>query len=79
MQTALAPLIRVAWAEDPSIAVELVTRFPYPRVQREVRWLLINFPQKAISEPEGLPILLGGSLPNDVSFQLKVSDIAGSL
>ncbi|KAK1708972.1 phosphatidylinositol 3 [Colletotrichum lupini] len=71
IETALAPLIRVAWAEDPSIAIELVTRFPYPRVQREVRWLLINFPQKAISEPEGLPILLGGSLPNDVSFQLK--------
>ncbi|KAF6814556.1 phosphatidylinositol 3-kinase 3 [Colletotrichum sojae] len=71
IEASLSPLIRVAWAEDPSIAIELVTRFPYPRIQREVRWLLINFPQKAISEPEGLPILLGGSLPHDVSFQLK--------
>ncbi|OLN95846.1 Phosphatidylinositol 4-kinase STT4 [Colletotrichum chlorophyti] len=71
IEAALSPLIRVAWAEDPSIAIELVTRFPYPRVQRDVRWLLINFPQKAVSEPEGLPILLGGTLPSDVSFQLK--------
>ncbi|TDZ22058.1 Phosphatidylinositol 4-kinase STT4 [Colletotrichum orbiculare MAFF 240422] len=71
VEASLSPLIRVAWAEDPSVAIELVTRFPYPRIQREVRWLLINFPQKAISEPEALPILLGGSLPTDVSFQLK--------
>ncbi|KAJ0361735.1 hypothetical protein COL154_006672 [Colletotrichum chrysophilum] len=71
IETSLTPLIKVAWAEDPAIAIELVTRFPYPRIQREVRWLLINFPQKAISESEGLPILLGGSLPSDVNFQLK--------
>jgi phosphatidylinositol 4-kinase len=65
--------VRTAWAEDPSLAIELATRFPYPRIQKEVRWLLLNLPGKAISEPEALPVLLGGYLPDDVSFQLKVN------
>ncbi|KAB5580782.1 hypothetical protein GE09DRAFT_1183023 [Coniochaeta sp. 2T2.1] len=67
----LAPLVRTAWAESPSLAIELTNRFQYPRIQKEVRWLLLNFPDKAINEPEALAVLLGGSLPEDVSFQLK--------
>ncbi|EON96933.1 putative phosphatidylinositol 4-kinase protein [Phaeoacremonium minimum UCRPA7] len=43
----------------------------FPRIHKEVRWLLLNFPSKAIDEPEALTVLLGGSLPADVSFQLK--------
>jgi phosphatidylinositol 4-kinase len=31
----------------------------------------LKYPDKTIKEPEALPILLGGSLPSDVSFQLK--------
>jgi phosphatidylinositol 4-kinase len=54
------------------LAVHLASRFPYPRVQKEVRWLLLNFPAKAAREPEALPILIDGALPDDVSFQLKV-------
>ncbi|RBQ95636.1 hypothetical protein VDGD_08800 [Verticillium dahliae] len=71
LENSLVPLVRTAWAEDPSIAIELVSRFQIPRLHQEVRWLLLNFPAKAVSEPEALPILLGGTLPNDVSFQLK--------
>lgn len=71
IETTLAPLVRTAWAENPSLAIHLVTRFPYPRIVKEVRWLLLNFPAKAVAEPEALPVLYDGSLPEDVSFQLK--------
>ncbi|KAI0012168.1 hypothetical protein F4779DRAFT_569677 [Xylariaceae sp. FL0662B] len=71
LEATLKPLIRVAWAESPSLAIELAGRFPIPSVHNDVRWLLLNFPAKAISEPEALPILLGGELPHDVGFQLK--------
>jgi phosphatidylinositol 4-kinase len=54
------------------LAVHLASRFPYPRVQKEVRWLLLNFPAKAAGEPEAIPVLINGALPDDVSFQLKV-------
>ncbi|KAK4245632.1 hypothetical protein C7999DRAFT_42852 [Corynascus novoguineensis] len=67
----IQPLVRTAWAESPSLAVHLASRFPYPRVQREIRWLLLNFPTKAVAEPEAIPILIDGALPDDVSFQLK--------
>jgi hypothetical protein len=49
-----------------------MTRFHSPRIHRDVRWLLLNFPAKALCDPQALPILLGDSLPDDVSFQLKV-------
>lgn len=71
-QAALKPLIRVAWAECPSLAIELVSRFTMPSVHQEVRWLLLNFPAKALCDSEALCILFGGELPQDVRFQLKV-------
>ncbi len=71
-QAALKPLIRVAWTESPSLAVELVSRFNMPSVHQEVRWLLLNFPAKALCDAEALSILFGGELPQDVRFQLKV-------
>ncbi|CZR50731.1 related to phosphatidylinositol-4-kinase [Phialocephala subalpina] len=64
-------LVRTAWAENPSLAIQLISRFSFPRLLKEIRWLLLNFPDKALSEPEALPVLLGETLPNDVSFQLK--------
>jgi len=70
-QAAIQPLVRTAWAESPSLAVHLTSRFPYPRIHKEVRWLLLNFTAKAAMEPEALPVLIDGSLPGDVSFQLK--------
>jgi phosphatidylinositol 4-kinase A len=58
--------------ESPSLAIQLSRRFHSPRLTSDVRWLLLNFPEKAIGEPEALEVLLGPSLPTDVSFQLKV-------
>ncbi|KAI1326204.1 phosphatidylinositol 3 [Xylariaceae sp. FL0255] len=71
LEAALKPLIRVAWNESPSLAIELASRFTMPSVHQEVRWLLLNFPAKALGDPEALPILFGGELPQDVRFQLK--------
>jgi len=59
--------------EAPSIAIELATRFPFPRLHAQIRWLLLNVPGKAIDEPGAVSLLLGGMLPDDVNFlQLKV-------
>ncbi|KAI1277059.1 phosphatidylinositol 3 [Xylaria sp. FL0933] len=71
LEAALKPLIRAAWAESPSLAIELVSRFNMPSVHQEVRWLILNFPAKALREAEALSILFGGELPQDVRFQLK--------
>ncbi|KAI1338583.1 phosphatidylinositol 3 [Xylariaceae sp. FL0016] len=71
LEVTLKPLIRVAWNESPSLAIELASRFSIPSVHSDVRWLLLNFPAKAVSDPEALPILLGSELPSDVRFQLK--------
>ncbi|ORY66037.1 uncharacterized protein BCR38DRAFT_366240 [Pseudomassariella vexata] len=71
LEIQLQPLVRTAWAESPSLAIELVSRFSFQSVFSEVRWLLLNFTAKAIDEPDTLPILLEGDLPNDVRGQLK--------
>lgn len=71
-ETVLIGLVRTAWAESPSLAVELTARFhSMSRLRNEVRSLLLNFPDKALEDPEALQLLLGGNLPSDVSFQLK--------
>ncbi|KAF4122500.1 phosphatidylinositol 4-kinase A [Geosmithia morbida] len=72
MEAALAPLVRTAWALDPAIAVELVTRFQSARLHKDVRFLLMTMPEKAISLPEALPIIFaGGQLPSDATPMLK--------
>lgn len=70
-ESALLPLVKTAWQQDPSIAIELATRFQFPRLHREVRQLLLSFPEQAVSDPEALPLLFGGHLPDDVNVQLK--------
>jgi len=65
----------MAWSESPSLAIELVNRFSMASVHQEVRWLLLNFPARAISNADALPILFGGELPSDVRFQLKVRSL----
>ncbi|KAL8950214.1 MAG: hypothetical protein Q9222_003743 [Ikaeria aurantiellina] len=64
--------LNVAWAEDPSLAIHLATRFQSLRLTTEVRRLLLLHPERAVAEPDALQILLGPSLPNDVNTQLKV-------
>jgi phosphatidylinositol 4-kinase A len=62
---------KTAWTEDPALAIQLVTRWPSEQIRKDVRFLLSNFPQKALSEPNAVDLLLGDDLPSDVSFQLK--------
>lgn len=70
----IIPLIKVAWSESASLAVQLALRSHSQRVQAEVRWQLVTFPEKALDESDALQILLGSSMPGDISHQLKVSD-----
>lgn len=69
----LSPFIRTAWKESASLAIQLALRSHSPRVQAEVRSLLVKYPERALDEPEALQLLLGNTLPADVSTQLKVS------
>ncbi|KAK2593385.1 Phosphatidylinositol 4-kinase stt4 [Conoideocrella luteorostrata] len=71
IESALLPLVKTAWQQDPSIAIELTTRFQFPRLHRDVRQLLLSSPDKAVSDPEALPLIFGGHLPDDVNSQLK--------
>lgn len=70
-------LLRLAWNEHPGLAVQLSTRFPSAKLKNDVRWLMLNFPEKAIDEPEGLELMFGTNLPTDVSSQLKASSTFG--
>ena len=67
----IAAYARAAWTEDPSLAVQLLTRFPSDQLRRDVRFLLCNFPDKALHDPNAVDLLLGDALPQDLSFQLK--------
>lgn len=67
-------MLDCAWLENPSLAICFSARFQSSRLDERVRWLLLNYPEKAIGDPEGLQILLGSSLPSDVVVQLKVND-----
>ena len=69
--TQLQSLIRTAWAQDPGIAIHLPKRFANEQIRSEVRFLLINFPIKALQYADSLELLLGSALPHDLSFQLK--------
>jgi phosphatidylinositol 4-kinase len=64
--------LKTAWDENPNIAVHLTQRFQSQRLNTEVRWQVLNFPHKVLDNPDALEILLGNSLPSDVTFQLKV-------
>ncbi|KAF7878887.1 hypothetical protein EAF04_000090 [Stromatinia cepivora] len=68
---ALLPLVQTAWNESPSLAIQLVSRFPSARLHQEIRSILLHFPDKAVSEPEAVHVLLGDTLPPDVTFQMK--------
>lgn len=70
MVQAVLPLVRVAWAEDPALALDLCVRFPSPLIHGEVRALLRSCPERAIDEPEALSHLFGGALPDDVGFSV---------
>ena len=64
-------LVRVAWTEDPSIAIYLPKRFSADHIRHDVRFLLTNLPTAALGQPDAIELLLGDSLPQDLTFQLK--------
>ncbi|KAI9890041.1 MAG: phosphatidylinositol-4- kinase [Vezdaea aestivalis] len=70
-ESELQARLKVAWSEDPKIAIHFASRFESPKLGSYLRWLLLNFPIKAIDEPDALQHLIGPTLPNDLSFQLK--------
>jgi phosphatidylinositol 4-kinase len=67
----LLQAVKTAWAENPSLAVQICQRFESQAVNNDVRFLLLNFPEKALNEPNAVELLLGSAIPTDVSFQLK--------
>lgn len=70
-QVQAAGFARTAWTESPGLAIQLMTRFANESLHRDVRFLLLNFPDKAMHEANAVQPLLGDKLPTDVSFQLK--------
>lgn len=72
MQAMLSTSLKTAWEENAALAIRLNSRFRSTALTSELRGLLLKFPERAISEPDALPILLGDSLPDDLSSQLKV-------
>lgn len=72
LKATLISHVHTAWQESPSLALQLIARFPSQSLQKEIRQLLLKSPEKAICEPEAIHVLLGGLLPTDVSSQLKV-------
>ncbi|WEW60107.1 phosphatidylinositol-4- kinase [Emydomyces testavorans] len=70
-EAVISSSLRLAWAENPNLAIQLVSRFSTQKLQNDVRWLVFNFPEKALDEPDSLGVLLGPALPEDVTFQLK--------
>lgn len=67
----IVSFLRLAWAESPGLAIQLAARFPSAKMQADVRWLILNFPEKVIDEPGALEIMFDASLPSDVNSQLK--------
>jgi phosphatidylinositol 4-kinase len=67
----LMKYVRTAWEINPSLAVYLTWRYRSPALHSEVRNWILSHPAKAIDEPEALNLIFDGSLPPDVSWQLK--------
>lgn len=65
-------LAETAWMENPSLALQLVSRFPSIAIRQKIRSLLLQFPQKTLRDLSSVELLLGFSIPSDVSYQFKV-------
>ena len=63
--------LETAWIESPSLAVQLTERFNSSKLATSIRSLLLKHPERAIEEPDSLQLLIGPSLPADVSLQPK--------
>ncbi|KAI9701436.1 MAG: phosphatidylinositol-4- kinase [Bogoriella megaspora] len=70
-EASLPSLLGTAWSESPALAVQLATRFTLARLQSEIRALILRHPESVLDEADALTIMLGSSLPRDISWQLK--------
>ncbi|RKF61422.1 Phosphatidylinositol 4-kinase STT4 [Erysiphe neolycopersici] len=70
-EATLISLIKTAWNESAALAIQLFIRFPSVKLHKEIRWLLLKYPDKATSNPEAIQSLLGDNLLDDLSSQLK--------
>lgn len=68
----VATMARVAWEENPAIAIHMTARYQSHSVIQAVRRLLLAEPEKAMGEADAAHTLLGSSLAIDVNSQLKV-------
>ena len=70
-ETVLASLLDIAWTENSSLAIHLTNRFASSGLVGDIRTKLVNHPEIAIEEPDALQLLIGSSLPGDLSTQLR--------
>ena len=67
-----------AWTESPSLAIQLVNRFRSDSAISRVRDLLSKEPEKAIGEPDAIPILLGIAGQTPSAEQRHIQQLASS-
>ena len=63
--------LAIAWAENPSLAIQIALRSQNPLHLREVRNLILHRPFETLADPDALHILLNDGLPKDGLSQLK--------
>lgn len=69
--TILIQHLKLAWTQDPTITLQMTQRFQSDKLNHELRWLILNFPQQAIALPDALNYLLDDTGPPDLTFQLR--------
>ncbi|KAI9668133.1 MAG: phosphatidylinositol-4- kinase [Bathelium mastoideum] len=67
----LMSLLGTAWLESPALATQLATRFASQRLHDEIRTLIVRYPERVIDVADALYLMIGASLPKDLSWQLK--------
>ena len=67
----LSSVLETAWIESPSLVIQLVTRLGSSKLTNNARSLLLKYPERAIEEPDAIQLMIGPSIPADVSLQSK--------
>ena len=67
----LSSFLHIAWIESPSLVVQLNSRFNSAKLNDDIRRILLRSPERAIEEPEALQVLIGSSMPPDISAQSR--------
>lgn len=63
--------ITAAWNQNPLLAIQIALRAQSSFITKEVRSLILRYPDKAIDEPEAVQILLKDGLSKEVLPQLQ--------